>query len=196
MRTSVTLSSLAALLLAVSVQAADSYSIDASHTNIGFSVKHMVVSNTKGQFKTYDGKILFDAKDASKSSVKVTIKAASIDTSNEKRDAHLRTGDFFETDKFPEITFVSKKVAKKGDAYEVTGALTIKGVTKDVTFPFTLTGPVNDPWGNTRLGVEGSLTINRQDFGVSWNNTLDNGGLVVGNDVKIDLSVEGVKDKK
>jgi polyisoprenoid-binding protein YceI len=184
--------SLLAFFSAAAVSAADTYAIDNAHTSIGFAVKHLLVSTTKGQFKDYSGTIALDPKDVTKSSVKVDIKAASIDTANEKRDAHLKGADFFDVEKFPAISFVSKKIAKKGDAYELTGALTIKGVTKDVSFPFILNGPVQDPWGGMRLGGEGSLVIKRKDFGVAWDNAADAG---IGDDVKIDLSVEAVKQK-
>jgi polyisoprenoid-binding protein YceI len=178
---------------ASAVRAADTYTVDAAHTTIGFSVKHLLVSNTKGQFKTFSGTILFDEKNPGKSSVKVDIKAASIDTGNAQRDSHLKGADFFDVEKFPDLGFVSKKVVKNGDTYEVTGTLTIKGVSKEVTFPFTLAGPLQDPWGGTRLGADASLVINRKDFGVAWNNPGDAG---IGNEVKIDLAVEAIKEKK
>ncbi|HMU74388.1 MAG TPA: YceI family protein [Elusimicrobiota bacterium] len=179
-----------------SLRAADTYTIDNAHSSVGFAVKHLMVTTTKGQFKDYTGTIQYDAKDISKSSVKVTIKTASINTDNNDRDNHLRSPDFFDATKNPDITFESTKIVKQGLGYEAAGKLTIKGVTKDVKIPFTINGPVKDPWGNTRIGVEGGLTINRQDFGVSWSKTLDNGNLVVANDVKIDLVIEGIQAKK
>lgn len=194
MRIKTTLTALVAAFLAAvaPAAAADTYAVDAAHTSIGFSVKHLLVSNTKGKFNDFAGTIVLDDKKVEKSSVKITIKTPSIDTDNAQRDTHLKGADFFDVEKFPEITFVSKSVAKKGDAYEVTGTLTMKGVAKDVTFPFTLSGPVQDPWGGTRLGAEASLTIKRKDFNVAWNNPADAG---IGEDVKIDLSVEAVKQK-
>jgi polyisoprenoid-binding protein YceI len=138
---------------------------------------------------------MYDAKDLGNSSVKVTIKTDSINTNQIDRDNHLRSPDFLDVQKFPAITFESTKIVKKGGTYEALGKLTIKGVTKEVRIPFALNGPVKDPWGNTRIGIEGALTINRLDYGVSWNKTLDNGGLVVANDVKIDLVIEGVQAK-
>ena len=188
------LSTLAAAIFSAS--AADTYTIDNAHSSVGFAVKHLMVTTTKGQFKDYTGTIQYDAKDISKSSVKVTIKTASINTDNNDRDNHLRSPDFFDATKNPDITFESTKIVKQGLGYEAAGKLTIKGVTKDVKIPFTINGPVKDPWGNTRIGVEGGLTINRQDFGVSWSKTLDNGNLVVANDVKIDLVIEGIQAKK
>jgi polyisoprenoid-binding protein YceI len=180
------------LLLASLVFAAQRYEIEKSHSSIGWSVKHLVITSTKGQFRNFNGTILYNSDDISRSSVQVTIQTASVDSDDEKRDNHLRSADFFDVAKYPEITFTSKKVMKKGSAYAAVGDLTIRGVTKEVTIPFELTGPITDPWGNARIGVEAELTINRQDYGVSWSKTMDNGGLVVGDDVKISLVVEGV----
>jgi polyisoprenoid-binding protein YceI len=195
MRT-VILASFTALFLGSAALAADNYTMDPVHTNVAFSVKHMVVSTVHGRFNDVSGNIIFDATAPAKCSVKVDIKAASVDTANLKRDQHLRTADFFDVTKFPDISFESKKVVKRGGGYEVTGMLSIKGVSKEVTFPFTLTGPITDIMGKPRLGAEAALTINRQDYGITWNKTLDNGGLLVGNDVKIELSVEAVKETK
>ena len=176
--------------------ATDKYQIDPVHSTIGFSVKHMVISNVKGNFTDFSGVIYLDDKDIKNSRVEVTIKASSINTRNERRDAHLKSPDFFDAEKYPDITFKSKKIEKNDNGYVIVGDLTIKGVTKEVSFPFTYFGPINDPWGNQRNGVQASLTINRQDFGVSWNNTLDNGGLVVGNEVNIEINLEVVKVKE
>jgi polyisoprenoid-binding protein YceI len=185
-----------ALFLGATALAADSYTLDPAHTAVAFSVRHMVVSTVHGRFNDMAGTIVFNDKDPSKCSVKVTIKSASVDTGILKRDQHLRSADFFDVTKFPDVTFESKKVAKKGAGYEMTGTLTIKGVSKEVSFPFTLSGPVTDLMGKARLGAEASLAINRQDYGISWNKTLDNGGLLVANDVKLELDVEAVKETK
>lgn len=187
-------SALSVLALAAPVLAADAYKIDAAHSSVGFSVKHLVITNTKGVFKDFAGSVVYDEKDLAKSSVDVTIQVVSIDTANAKRDEHLRTADFFDAATFPVVTFKSSKVEKADSGYSMTGTLTMRGVSKEVTFPFSMTGPVQDPWGNTRFGAEGSLTVNRQDYGISWNKTLDNGGLVVGDEVKIELVVEAVKE--
>lgn len=178
--------------------AADKYTIDASHSLVGFSVKHLVVTNTKGRFKEVSGTLMYDAKDVAKSSVEVTIPAASITTDNDKRDEHLKSPDFFDVQKHPDITFKSSKIEKKGDSYLMTGTLTMKGVSKVVEIPVTINGTINDPWGGIRIGAEGSAKVNRQDYGISWNKALDNGGVVVGNDVLIDLQMEFIKaqDKK
>jgi polyisoprenoid-binding protein YceI len=176
------------LLLAVvavcgSALAADEYKIDPNHSSVNFAVTHMMVSTVNGRFNTFEGKILLDDKDVSKSSVNVTIKTTSINTDNTSRDNDLRSAGFFDVEKFPEITFQSKSVEKKGNDYVAHGTLTIKGVAKDVDLPFELKGPVEAGKGKA-LGAHGSLTVNRQDYGVS------KGAGMVGNDVKIDLNVE------
>lgn len=182
------------LLLAVvaiggSALAADEYKIDPVHSMVGFNVKHMMVSTVHGRFNDFSGQIVYDDKDVSKSSVKVAIKAASINTDNTGRDNDLRGANFLDVEKFPEITFQSKTVEKKGDGYVAHGTLTIHGVAKDVDLPFTLSGPLATPRGKV-MGADAGLTINRMDYGVSWSRSLDGGGLVVSNEVKIELNVE------
>lgn len=177
------------LLLAVvaiggSALAADDYKIDPNHSSVNFSVTHMMVSTVNGRFNTFEGKILFDDKDITKSSVNVTIKTASVNTDNATRDADLRSAGFFDADKFPEITFQSKSVEKKGSDYVAHGTLTIKGVAKDVDLPFQLKGPVDAGKMGKVMGAHASLTVNRQDFGVA------KAPAMVGNEVKIDLNVE------
>lgn len=181
------------LLLASLGYSAENYQIDADHTTVGFAVKHLTISTVKGDFKKFSGTILLDEKDLSKSSVKVEIDPMSIDTANQKRDDHLRGDDFFATQKYPKMTFVSKKVYKKGDDWMMRGNLTMRGVTKQVEFPFTLSGPVMTPWGTSNIGIEAGLTIDRQDWGMKFDKTFDKGGLVVGNEVKISLNVEAIK---
>lgn len=185
-----------ALLVAISGSVfAASYDLDASHSSIGFGVKHMVVTTTKGQFVDYTGGFDYDVADPSSLKAHATIKVASVDTGNAKRDDHLRSADFFDAAKFPEITFVSSAAEKQGDSVVLTGELTIKGVTKEIKLPLTVNGPVTDPWGNVRVGFEGKTKINRQDYGVTWNAKLDNGGLVVSDDVTLDISIEGIQKK-
>ncbi len=174
--------------------AADTYVTDPVHSNVVFTVQHLVVSKVSGRFKEFSATLVYDDSDLSKSSLTGMIKTASISTDNDKRDGHLRSADFFDAEKYPEITFQSKKVEKEGDEIRVSGALTIRGVSKDVTFPVTIAGPIKDPRGNSRLGVEASLKINRMDFGVAWNNPLEGGGVVVGNDVWITINGELAKE--
>jgi polyisoprenoid-binding protein YceI len=182
-----------ALLLSIfaagSAFAADEYKIDPVHSRVGFAVKHMVVNTVHGRFTDYNGSILYDDKDPSKSLVNVTIKTASINTDNNGRDTDLRSANFLDTEKFPEITFKSKSVEKKGDGLVAHGTLTIRGVSKDVDMPFTLSGPIDTGRGKL-LGAEAGLTINRQDYGVAWSRSMAGGELVVGNDVKIEINVE------
>ena len=175
---------LAVIAIAGSALAADEYKIDPNHSSVNFSVTHMMVSTVNGRFNTFEGKILYDDKDVTKSSVNVTIKTASVNTDNTSRDTDLRSAGFFDADKFPEITFQSKSVEKKGSDYVAHGTLTIKGVAKDVDLPFQLKGPVDAGKMGKVMGAHASLTVNRQDFGVS------KGGGMVGNEVKIDLNVE------
>ncbi len=190
---------LAGLALAALVPpavAADTFNFDTSHTNVGFAVKHMVISTVKGRFNEFSGVITYDPQDVTKSSVEVTIKTASVDTGNADRDKHLRSADFFDAEKYPEITFKSTRVEKRGSGYVARGPLTMRGVTKEVELPFTVTGVINDPWGNTRLGAEVEpVKVNRQDFGVSWSKALDSGGLVVSDEVSLELAVEAVQKK-
>jgi len=184
-----------AVFAANSALAADEYSIDAAHSSVGFAVKHMVISTVKGSFADVSGVIMYDESDVTKSSVDVVIKAASVNTNNQKRDDHLKSPDFFDTASHPDITFKSSKIEKTKDGLVMTGTLTIRGVAKEVSMPLELTDTMTDPWGSVRFGAETSLEINRQDYGVSWNNVLDNGGLVVSDNVKIQISVELIKKK-
>lgn len=180
---------LAVLALGCAAQAADQYNIDPVHSRVGFAVKHMVINTVHGRFTDFNGTILYDDKDPSKSSVSVTIKAASVNTDNTTRDNDLRSANFLEVDKFPEITFKSKSVEKKVDGFIAHGSLTIHGVAKDVDLAFTLGGPLDTGRGKL-LGAEAGLTINRQDYGVAWTRSLAGGELIVANDVKIELNVE------
>ncbi len=175
------------------VWGADEFAIDPVHSSVEFSVRHMMVTNVRGRFREFSGTILYDDKDITKSSVRVVIKTASIDTGNADRDNHLRSPDFFDAAKYPEITFVSTRIEKRGDEYVCIGTLTIRGVSREVAIPFRILGVVKDQRGNTRLGVEAGLTINRLDYGVSWSRALEGGGLVVGNEVKIELNVQAIK---
>jgi polyisoprenoid-binding protein YceI len=178
-------------VISTSAFAADSYKIDPVHSNLNFTVKHMMVSNVTGQFDKYEGVVMYDPKDLASSKIDVTIQADSITTRNDKRDGHLKSPDFFDTAKFSTITFVSKKIT----ASEIVGDLTMKGVTKEVTIPATITGPVKGAMGGDVIGVNGTFTINRQDYGISYNKTLDQGGLALSNDVTITIGVEADKQE-
>jgi polyisoprenoid-binding protein YceI len=172
---------------------AGDYKIDPAHSRIGFAVRHLEINWVEGRFKEFAGTIHYDDKDVTKSSVEFTAKVASVDTEVEARDKHLRTADFFEAEKYPEMTFKSTHVERKGkDAFVLHGDLTLKGVTKPVALPFTVAGAVKDPWGNTRFGVNAQTKINRRDFGINYGNAFAGGGLDVGNEVTITLQLEAV----
>ncbi|MCI0694962.1 YceI family protein [candidate division KSB1 bacterium] len=174
--------------------AQEKYEIDPVHSNMGFTVRHMVIAKVSGGFKEFSGIILYDEKDVSKSSVNVTIKTASINTQNERRDNHLRSDDFFNAATDSVITFASKKIEKRGDGYVAIGDLTIRSVTKQVELPFKILGKIEDANGK-RIGIEAGLTIDRFDYGVKWDRTLDSGGLVVSKEVDVNLAVEAVSRK-
>ncbi len=188
---------LAAMTLAATgvVRAAE-YTIDSSHSAIGFQVRHMAISKVNGSFNSFEGGFVFDKNDPSVWQAEVTIDAASIDTGNEKRDDHLRSPDFFDADQFPALTFRSTSVTMaKGGQGTVTGDLTVHGVTRPVTLEVEFLGEVADPWGNQRAGFSLRGKINRRDFGLTWSKTLETGGLVVGDEVKLLIEVEGIKKK-
>ena len=184
-----------ALLAAIPALAADTYTFDKAHTKIGFSAQHLVISTVEGRFKDFDGTITLDPNDISKSSVKVTIKTASVDTDNASRDNDLRNSEFLDVAKFPEMTFVSDKIEKRGTGYVATGTFTLKGVSKTIELPFSLGGPIDDPWGNSRIAVQASTKIDRKDYGVNYNQAMKNGTALVGNEVTINLTVEATKKK-
>ncbi len=188
----------ALLVVGLSLPAlAENYKIDRSHSSVGFSVTHLGLSKVKGSFGQFSGDVVYDPADISKSSVEVTIDATTIDTRSEGRDKHLKSPDFFAADSFPTITFKSTSVTPKGPKnFEITGDLTMRGVTKPVTLAVEMVGSMDDPNMGKRLGFTASGRINRQDFGVSWSNTLDTGGLVVSNDVDIILEVQAVVPKE
>src|ERR1051325_774028 len=170
------------------------YRIDPAHSIIGFAIRHMEINWIEGRFKDFTGTIHYDESDITKSSVEFTAKVESIDTGIEPRDKHLRTADFFEAAKYPEMTFKSTRVERKGkDSYVLHGDLTLKGVTKPVALPFTITGAVKAPRGNTRFGINAQTKINRRDFGINYGNALSGGGFDVGNEVTINLNLEALK---
>lgn len=170
-----------------------SYDVDAKHSYIGFRVMHMGLAEVPGAFRDFSGSINYDGKDVSKSSVNFTAKVTSVDTGVAPRDNHLRTADFFEVEKYPDMTFKSTKVEKKGDKWEVAGDFTLKGVTKQVTIPFTVNGMMKDQKGNVKMGISAQTTINRQDYGVKYGNKLPDGTLALSDMVKIDLQLEAGK---
>ncbi|GAA4876499.1 YceI family protein [Saccharopolyspora cebuensis] len=170
------------------------YALDPTHTRIGFVTRHAMVTKVRGAFNDFEGTATVDGANPSASSVALRIKVDSIDTRNADRDGHLRTNDFLDAAEYPEITFTSTAIEQTGDnSYDVTGDLTIKGVTRSVTVPFSYEGQAQDPFGNVRIGLEGSVVINRKDFGLTWNAALETGGVLVGEKVTLELEVSAVK---
>jgi polyisoprenoid-binding protein YceI len=168
------------------------WNIDTVHSAIHFTVRHMVVAKVRGRFAKWDGEISFDENDPAGSSVDVTIDGTSIDTNEPKRDAHLRSADFLDVEKFPKLIFKSKKVQLKGGQLTVLGDLTIHGVTKEVVLDGEYLGQQKDPYGGTRVGFSAKTAINRKDFGLHWNVALEAGGVLVGDKIEIALDVEAV----
>lgn len=171
------------------------WDVDPDHSLIEFRVAHMVVSKTSGRFTDARGFVEMDADAKTIKTIEATINAASINTNHEKRDAHLRNADFLDVTQFPTMTYKMKSYQKDGEIYKVVGNLTLRGVTKEVMLNGTLNGVAKDPWGNTRAGFTADGRLNRKDFGMVWNKTLDNGGLVVGDEVHIHLEIECIKAK-
>ena len=178
--------------MAITATTTRTYEIDKAHSEAVFQVRHLL-TKVRGRFSEFSGAIALDEAQPERSSVNVTIQAASIDTNEPARDEHLRSGDFFLVAEHPTLTFSSTKVTPRGDdQLEVTGDLTIRGVTKQVVVPVTRLGKARDPWGKERLGFEAEFTINRKDFGLLWNAALETGGFLVGDDVRVSLSIQAV----
>ena len=170
------------------------WNIDPVHSAIHFSVRHMVVAKTRGRFGKFSGELSFDAANPSAGSVQVSIDSASIDTADGQRDAHLKSADFFDVEKFPQASFRSTKVEDVGgDRYRITGDLSIRGVTKPVVLEATYQGSGKDPWGGERLGFSATTSVDRRQFGLEWNKALETGGVLVGEKVELTLEVEAVK---
>lgn len=178
---------------------AENYQIDPGHSSVGFTVTHLAVSRVRGNFDDFSGSVVYDPANVSKSAVDVTIQTASINTKSENRDGHLKSSDFFAADSFPTITFKSTAVTPKADGnFDLLGNLTMHGVTKPVTLAVTTIGVMNDPKMGKLVGFTATGRLNRQDYGVSWSNMLEGGGLMVGNDVWLDIEIEAhaPKEKK
>lgn len=170
------------------------YTLDVAHSRLGFVARHAMVTKVRGAFNEFEGTAHLDGSDPSRSSAKIVIKTASVDTRNEQRDGHLRTNDFFEIEAYPEITFVTTAVGQKDETtFQVTGDLTIKDVTKSVAFDLEFTGAATDPFGNQRVGFEGSLAINRKDWNVTWNAPLEAGGVLVSEKVTLEFELSAIK---
>ncbi|MBU1368374.1 MAG: YceI family protein [Bacteroidetes bacterium] len=188
--------SIALMLLAgFAFSQSTNWKIDHAHSNVTFEVDHMVVSTVTGKFQEFEGDIKSDKDDFSDAKISFTIQAASVNTNNEKRDNHLRDEDFFEVATYPTIEFVGKKlVPVSGKKYTITGDLTMHGVTKEIELDVKYNGTIKDPWGNIRAGFKVSGELNREDYGLTWNNALEAGGVLVGEEVEIQINLELVKE--
>jgi polyisoprenoid-binding protein YceI len=171
------------------------WTIDASHSGIHFSVRHLVIAKVRGKFTNFSGTLELDEGDLTKSKVDVSIDVGSVSTSEDKRDAHLRSGDFFDAEKFPTATFKSASITKSGDGYLVKGDLNVHGVTKEVDLHGTFEGKGKDPWGGERVAFQAKTSINREDWGMKFNMPLDGGGVVVGTKIDLEFEVEAVQAK-
>jgi polyisoprenoid-binding protein YceI len=171
------------------------YTLDPAHTRIGFVARHAMVTKVRGAFNEFEGTATLDGANPASSSAQVTISTASIDTRNAQRDGHLRSNDFLAMDEYPQITFVSTGARQVDDStFELTGDLTIKGVTNPITIPFSFEGAAKDPFGNLRVGFEGAVTINRKDYGITWNAALETGGVLVSDKVTLEFEISAVKN--
>jgi polyisoprenoid-binding protein YceI len=173
------------------------WKIDPAHTQVEFGVKHLMIAKVKGRFADVHGTIQRDERDITRSTVEVEIGVASIDTREPQRDAHLRSADFFDAETFPTLTFATRRIERSGEGrLRLIGDLTMHGVTREVVLDATEEGEAKDPWGGERFGFSATGTLDRRDFGLTWNQALETGGLVVGNDVKISLEVEAVREEE
>jgi polyisoprenoid-binding protein YceI len=170
---------------------ADSYNIDPAHSMIGFAISHLVINTVHGKFNEFSGSVTVENNQVKEA--KGTIQTKSIDTGVQMRDKDLRSPSFFDVEKNPTITFQSKKAENQGGETVIIGDFTMHGVTKEVSLPLKLKGPIKDPWGNSRIGLEGKLKLNRKDYGLTYNKTLEAGGLVVGEEVEIEINAEAIK---
>jgi len=179
---------------ASAVELTGDYDLDTTHTQLGFTARHAMVTKVRGTFAEFEGQLHIDGSDPTASSGYLRMLAHSIDTGVQQRDEHLRSNDFFDMANFPEVTFTSTSVEHVADSdYRITGELTIKDITKPVTMDMTYTGFATDPFGNKRLGLEGSVTINRKDWGLNWNASLEAGGVLVSEKIQINVDISAIK---
>ena len=191
--TSTTIATTTALIaFCLGARAADTYAIDSAHTVVGFSVKHMVINKVKGRFADFSGTLVLESNAIQKANG--VIQAKSVDTGIAARDTDLRSASFFDVAKYPTITFASKRVEKQGEDTVLVGDYTMHGITKELALPVTLSGPIKDPSGKTRIGFEAKTKLNRKDYGLTYNRALETGGLVVGEEIEIEINAEAVKE--
>lgn len=188
---------MALLLLAAATArttlAADTYQVDPAHSTIGFSIAHLVINEVKGRFGEFTGTLTVAGNRIT--AIRGTIQVKSIDTGIAKRDEHLRSPDFFDAEKFPTIAFESKRIEQRGAKQIVTGTFTMHGINKEIVLPVIVKGPIKDPWGKTRIGLKTHLELNRKDYGLTWNKALETGGVMVGEEVEIEINAEAVKQE-
>lgn len=171
------------------------YTVDNSHSSVGFVARHAMVTKVRGNFGEYNVEFTLDADNPENSSANVTIQVESVNTGNEQRDGHLRNNDFFDLENYPTINFKSTSIKQTGDnSFDVTGDLQIKDVTKEITIPFSFEGQVTDPFGNLRVGFEGAVDVNRKDWNITWNNPLDGGGVLVSEKVRLEFELSAIKN--
>jgi polyisoprenoid-binding protein YceI len=185
---------MSATLAAPTIGAATTWKVDPSHTNVEFAAKHLMIATVRGRISEVEGTIRIDESDPGNSSVEVVLKGASLDTRIEQRDQHLRSADFLDVEKFPDIIFRSTRIGGEKEHFKLTGDLTIRGTTREIALDATFEGRTKDPWGGERVGFSAKGTINRRDFGLTWNQALEAGGVVVGNDIKLTIDVEAVRE--
>src|ERR1043165_7024599 len=183
----------AAIALVSQVVGADNYTIDPAHTRVGFAARHFGINTVKGRFKEFTGKLVMDGEALKEATA--TIQVQSIDTGVEQRDDHLRTPDFFDAKSYPTITFKTKRVEPTSDGVVMIADFTMRGVTKELRLPVTLSKPIKDPWGSTRVGLEAKAKLNRKDYGIKYNDLLESGVAAVGDEIEIEINAEAVKDK-
>ena len=170
------------------------WKIDDSHTSVEFAVRHMMVASVRGRFGKVSGTMVLDEEDPTRSSIEITVDTASLDTREQQRDGHLRSADFLDVERYPIMTYKSRRIERHGDKYRVIGDLTIKDVTREVAFDADFAGVATDPYGYVRAGFSAEATIDRKDFGLQWNVALEAGGVLVGDRVKISVDVEAIKE--
>jgi polyisoprenoid-binding protein YceI len=178
--------------MSAQVQEKTIYTLDRAHTTVEFAVRHLMISKVRGRFTAFDGQVELASGSDLPVAISAVIDAGSIDTREEQRDAHLRSADFLEADTYPQLVFESERIEGTPEQFTIDGKLTIHGVTRDVRLSASFEGRVNDPWGGVRVGYAAHVTINRKDFGLTWNAALETGGVVVGDEVRIELNVEAV----
>ena len=194
MRTTIQILTLSAWAFSAFIsKAADTYNLDPAHSTVGFAVTHMVINTVHGKFNEFTGTVSLDGNQLKEASG--TIQAKSVDTGIERRDNHLRSPDFFDAAKYPTITFQSKRAEKQGNDTVLIGDFTMHGVTKELSLPVTVKGPIKDPWGNSRIGLQARAKLNRRDYGLKYNQALETGGLVVGDEIELEINAEAVKAK-